>query len=102
MTTSPLNSSTSSETSSTTNTLDLLLATTPDAHLITVELSDHKPLGCRIEESLVPGQPHVFVMGLTEQGHAEKAGIQIGDVIVGVTGLFGAMEDVTGMGIEKV
>jgi S1-C subfamily serine protease len=80
---------------------DLLLET-PGAHLITLELSEHKPLGCRIEESLVPGQSHVFVMALTDNGHAENAGLQMGDVIVGVTGIFGEMEDVTGMGIEKV
>lgn len=35
-------------------------------------------------------------------GNAEKAGIKVGDVIVGVTGMFGGLQGVLGKGIEEV
>jgi C-terminal processing protease CtpA/Prc len=35
-------------------------------------------------------------------GFADKAGIKVGDVIVGVTGIFGGLQSVLGKGIEEV
>jgi len=57
-------------------------------------LSEHRPLGCTIEESLAPNDPYVFVSHLQEGGFAAQAGLAVGDVIVGVTGLFGELEHV--------
>jgi PDZ domain len=78
---------------------DLLVS--PDATICTFSLAQHRPMGCTVEESLSAGY-HVFISAVKEGGNADVAGVQVGDVIVGVTGLFGGMEDVTGLGLEKV
>jgi hypothetical protein len=68
-----------------------------------VTLVEHRPMGCIVEESLattVTGT--VFVASVKQGGNAALAGVVPGDVIVGITGLFGELEDVSGMGIDKV
>jgi hypothetical protein len=61
----------------------------------------HRPMGCTVEESLAGGR-HVFVAKLTEGGNADMAGLLLGDVIVGLTGIFGDLEDVSGLGLDKI
>uniref|UniRef100_A0A7S1ZNQ0 PDZ domain-containing protein n=1 Tax=Trieres chinensis TaxID=1514140 RepID=A0A7S1ZNQ0_TRICV len=68
-------------------------------------LEEHKPLGCTAEESLadeVDGAKHVFVSKVVNGGNAEKAGVMVGDVIVGVSGTFDDTVDVAGLGLDKV
>jgi hypothetical protein len=73
--------------------------------LVNVTLTKHRPLGCIVEESvaLTNTLPHlVFVASVSPNGHAAKAGIQVGDVIVAMSGLFGQVESVLGQGIDIV
>lgn len=73
--------------------------------LQTLQLDAHKPLGCTAEESLVvnrDGMKHVFISKIVEGGNAEKFGLQIGDVIVGVSGSFDDIIEVVGDGLDKV
>jgi len=70
-----------------------------------IDLTQHKPLGCSVEESLAEepnGEKYVFVVDVVEGGNAHKAGIKVGDVIVQITGTFDECVDVTGLGIERV
>lgn len=68
--------------------------------LVNITMVEHRPsMGCTVEESLAD-EGLVFVSSV--QGHAAAAGLQLGDVVVGVTGLFGEVEMVRGMGLEKV
>lgn len=70
-----------------------------------LELSEHKPLGCTVEESLAPepdASTPVFVAKVVEGGHAEKAGIEVGDVILGVSGVFDEVEDVSNADLDRV
>lgn len=82
---------------------------------LSLTLKQHKPLGCTVEESLSTSTSttttkqnnkslhYVFVTKVVEGGHAAKAGILPGDVIIGVTDMFGQeTENVAGMGIDKV
>jgi len=68
----------------------------------------HKPLGCTAEECLdiQPSESdakHVFVSKLVAGGNAALAGIQLGDVIVGVSSVFGSdLENVYGVGLDRV
>jgi hypothetical protein len=39
---------------------------------------------------------------VVQGGFAETAGLRVGDVLMGVTGIFGEMESVTGLGVDKV
>ncbi|KAL7555765.1 hypothetical protein ACA910_008142 [Epithemia clementina (nom. ined.)] len=64
---------------------DPLLA---NAEYMTLSLLPHRPLGCTVEESLPDGQ-HVFISKVTPDGNAAKAGLQVGDVIVGCSDFFG-------------
>jgi S1-C subfamily serine protease len=73
----------------------------PDAELTSMVLLPHRPLGCTVEESLA-GDEHVFVQKVFPNSLAEQAGLRVGDVIVGVSDLFGTVVDVTGAGIERV
>jgi hypothetical protein len=75
-----------------------------DAYLVKKELAEHKPLGCTVEESLdTESDPTVvFVSKIVPGGNADKAGIRVGDVLVGVTGLFGEMTPILKAGIEKM
>lgn len=70
------------------------------AQYLELEVFPHKPLGCTAEESLADGD-YVFVSTVKPGGNAELAGMETGDVIVGVTGLFGEFEEVVGS-IDKV
>lgn len=72
-----------------------------NAEYLDLEVFPHKPLGCTAEESLTESA-HVFVSKVVDGGNAEKSGVRIGDVIVGVSGLFGEVEDVSGVGIDRV
>ena len=74
----------------------------PSAEFITFELADHRPLGCTIEETLDPDEDYVFVSKVVPGGFAEQAGIQVGDVVVAVTGLFGEMTPVLEAGVDKM
>mmetsp|Transcript_27367 Transcript_27367/g.38492 ORF Transcript_27367/g.38492 Transcript_27367/m.38492 type:complete len:302 (+) Transcript_27367:136-1041(+) len=82
----------------------------PKADVVEFTLEHHVPLGCSVEESLAVNQEtgnyaddqHVFVSKVTEGGNADAAGIQVGDVIVGVTGTFGVVSDVSGLGLDHI
>jgi S1-C subfamily serine protease len=73
------------------------------AEVVELSLTEHRPLGCTVEESL--GKKYgnlVFCSKVTPGGFAEKAGVQPGDVFLGISGMFDALEDVTSAGIERV
>jgi S1-C subfamily serine protease len=75
------------------------------AEYLEFELFPHRPLGCTVDESLAvttDKREYVFVSKVNPGGNAEKAGLRTGDVIVGITGIFGDFEDVGGEGIDKV
>lgn len=81
------------EESSTVSTSNFLFGKDPNFAIRTLTLKDHRPLGCTVEESLAAEDDHaVFVASVKEGGFAQLAGLQVGDVIVGVTGLFGGEE----------
>jgi hypothetical protein len=73
-------------------------------------LSQHKPLGCTIEESLVPFYDNeraaylpVFVSNLVSGGNAEMVGLKVGDVITGVSAVFGdELQDTSTLGFYKL
>jgi hypothetical protein len=73
----------------------------PYAEFLEFVLSPHRPLGCTVEESLADAR-HIFVTKVVAEGFSGRAGLLPGDVIVGVTDLFGALTDVTGLGIDRV
>lgn len=82
-----------------------LMGALVDAKLREFELSEHKPLGCSVEESLAnepDGAKYVFVAEITKGGNAEKAGLKMGDVIVQLSGTFDELVDVAGLGIDKI
>jgi len=58
-----------------------------------------------VEESLASvnewSKP-VFVSRITDEGNADSAGILVGDIIIKVSGVFGEMEDVAGIGLTRV
>jgi len=78
--------------------------------VVEFELNQHKPLGCTVEESVAfenvktkkGSFHHVFVAKVAEGGNAEKAGLQPGDVIVGLSGSFDEITDVIGVGLDRV
>lgn len=39
---------------------------------------------------------------LVDDGNAKAAGLQVGDVLLAVPGIFGDLTNVTGLGIEQV
>lgn len=68
-------------------------------------LTEHKPLGCSVEESLADepdNAKHVFVAEVTDGGNAAKSGIKVGDVIVQLSGTFDEVVNVAGLGIDKI
>ena len=73
----------------------------PEAVIEEFSLANHRPLGCTVEESLADTN-YVFVTKIVEGGNADKAGMQVGDVLVGITGQFGDMTSCIGIGVEKV
>jgi hypothetical protein len=72
------------------------------AEILTFALVEHSPLGCTVEESLNDDDDYVFISKITPGGHAEKIGLKVGDVIVGVTGLFGGITSVMDAGVEPM
>jgi hypothetical protein len=74
----------------------------PDGEILTIEMVDHQPLGCTVEESINEEDDYIFISKLTDKGSAENAGLQVGDVVVGVTGSFGQLTDVLGASVEKM
>jgi hypothetical protein len=74
----------------------------PDGEILTIEMIDHQPLGCTVEESIDEEDDFIFISKLTDKGSAENAGLQVGDVVVGVTGTFGQLADVLGASVEKM
>jgi hypothetical protein len=72
------------------------------AEILTFELKEHSPLGCTVEESLNEEDDFVFISKITQGGCAAKIGLKLGDVIVGVTGLFGELTLVMDSGVEKM
>jgi len=84
---------------------DKLQETNEKHKILDFVLYEHKPLGCTAEESLAPEpdmRTPVFVSKVVDGGNAEKAGIAVGDVILGITGVFDEMEDVTYSNLERV
>ena len=74
-----------------------------DAEILEVSMPEHRPLGCTVEESLGHRYgPLVFCSKVTPLGFADQAGIQPGDVFLGVSDMFGGIEDVTTTGLERV
>lgn len=71
------------------------------ADFVNLQILPHRPLQCTVEESLAAGQ-HVFVSKIVEGGNADAGNLMVGDVIVGVSGVFGELTDVTGVSIEKI
>jgi C-terminal processing protease CtpA/Prc len=74
----------------------------PTAQFYTFEMPQHRPLGCTVEESMDALENYVFVSKVIPGGFADHAGIQLGDVIVAVTGLFEDMTTVLESGVEKL
>jgi len=84
------------------------------AQLLELSIFPHRPLGCTVEESLAAleesvssssssAHNYVFVSKIVPGGNAEQAGLQTGDVLVGLSGLFdGEIMDVTHVGVEKI
>jgi S1-C subfamily serine protease len=75
------------------------------AEMLELNLEEHRPLGCTVEEALGKGcEKLVFVSKIVPGGCAAQAGMQVGDVVVGVSSLLGhdGMEDVTRAGIDRV
>ena len=69
------------------------------------DLEIFKPLGCTAEESLMvqtDGSNAVFIGNIVEDGNAQRAGLLVGDVIVGVSGNFKEVIDVFGLPLENV
>mmetsp|Transcript_20666 Transcript_20666/g.31073 ORF Transcript_20666/g.31073 Transcript_20666/m.31073 type:complete len:270 (-) Transcript_20666:354-1163(-) len=73
-----------------------------DAEVVKISLEEHKPLGCTVEEGLGNDLKPVFVSKIIEGGNAEKGGLQVGDVIIEISGMFEGMEKVLGKGIGAV
>lgn len=74
----------------------------PNNEIVTIVLEDHVPLGCTVEESLHEEDDFIFISKLTKNGNAEKAGLKVGDVVVGVTGLFGELACTIDSDVEKM
>jgi hypothetical protein len=78
-----------------------------ESNLLRFTMEEFKPLGCTAEESLnveSDGSKHVFISKVVDGGNAQNAGLQAGDVIVGVSGSFDAADvtPVGGASLEKV
>ena len=78
-------------TNSTTEIFSRVEAVFPKAEIVTMTLDDHIPLGCTVEESLHEDDDFILITKLTKGGNAAGAGLKVGDVVVGVTGLFGEL-----------
>ncbi|KAI2510188.1 hypothetical protein MHU86_4220 [Fragilaria crotonensis] len=75
----------------------------PDAQVLTIQMQEHRPLGCTVEESLADSDlKPVFVSKVVEGSFASQAGLKVGDVILAISGVFGGMNNVLGRGIDEV
>jgi hypothetical protein len=75
----------------------------PSALSIDLELKEHKPMGCTVEETMDSANDYVFVTKLVPGGFADLAGIQVGDVLVAMSGMFGGeLTIVLESGIDKM
>ncbi|CAJ1947651.1 unnamed protein product [Cylindrotheca closterium] len=76
------------------------------ALLVQYELSEHKPLGCTVEETVVQECNYVFISKLVPGGFAAQAGLQVGDVLVATNGMFGNDDDelsiVVNSGVDQI
>eukprot|EP00525_Craspedostauros_australis_P003695 CAMPEP_0198116888 /NCGR_PEP_ID=MMETSP1442-20131203/15211_1 /TAXON_ID= /ORGANISM="Craspedostauros australis, Strain CCMP3328" /LENGTH=287 /DNA_ID=CAMNT_0043774817 /DNA_START=150 /DNA_END=1013 /DNA_ORIENTATION=- len=73
------------------------------SEFIELSIPDHRPLGCTVDETIADTDvPHVFVSKIVPGGFAEQAGLEVGDVVVAVTGTFGELKQVTGLGVDSV
>lgn len=84
-------------TTSTLSESTIVVTTTPTK--LTIRLEQHKPLGCTVEESLADPLK-VFITKILPGSFADQAGLQIGDVIDGVSGFFGSVTAT--IGLEQV
>jgi hypothetical protein len=98
--------------------LDRAATTDPlqGSDLVQLSIWPHGPLGCVVDESLatyddntdastapsIHPPVYVFVSAIKAGGHAERAGLRVGDVLVECTDLFGQLTDATCLGVEKV
>eukprot|EP00534_Pseudo-nitzschia_fraudulenta_P001807 CAMPEP_0201126844 /NCGR_PEP_ID=MMETSP0850-20130426/27720_1 /ASSEMBLY_ACC=CAM_ASM_000622 /TAXON_ID=183588 /ORGANISM="Pseudo-nitzschia fraudulenta, Strain WWA7" /LENGTH=317 /DNA_ID=CAMNT_0047395453 /DNA_START=131 /DNA_END=1084 /DNA_ORIENTATION=+ len=89
-------------TNSTTESTSQAQTLFPKADILTIELPDHIPLGCTIEESLHEDDDYIFISKLTARGNAEKSGLVVGDVVLGLTGMFGELTSTIGFDTEKI
>jgi len=71
-------------------------------------IEEHKPLGCRVEESLVKDDNNsvgrqVFIARVSPGGNAERFGLMVGDIVLQVSNVFGTgLMDVEGLGLDKI
>jgi hypothetical protein len=71
-------------------------------NIITVELRRHKPsLGCTVEESLAD-PTLLLISSIVADGYADVAGLRVGDVVTGLTGLFGLVESTDAMDLAAL
>ena len=129
-TTTSTTSSSSPSSSKTSTVVTTIAETSLTGVVIDITFSQHRPLGCVIEESLVSPPVTtitvslgniVFITSVTANGFAQQAGLLVGDVIIGVSTAFttttsnnnkeeecnvsslpSTIMDVTGFGIERV
>lgn len=73
----------------------------PVAEYEDFSLYPHRPLGMTIEESLSDSR-FILVTKVVEGGNAGKAGLAVGDVLVGISGLFGELTNAVGLEVEKI
>lgn len=71
------------------------------AEMVDFVLKPHRPMGLTIEESLADNQL-VLVTKVVAGGNAAKAGLQVGDVLVEITGLFGDLINIVGVEVDKM
>jgi PDZ domain len=80
---------------------DMTDDTSSSNNTITLELPKHKPMGCTVEESLADGAI-LFVSSIVPGSNAANAGLRVGDVVTGITGLFGLIESTDGMDVAAL
>ena len=96
-TTTSTASSSSSSSSKTSTVVTTIAETSLTGVVVDITFSQHRPLGCVIEESLVSPPVTtitvslgniVFITSVTANGFAQQAGLLVGDVIIGVSTAF--------------
>jgi len=74
-----------------------------NAETLVLVLENHDTLGCTVEESLAyADEKLIFVSKVTKGGSAEAAGLMVGDVVTAITGVFGELQETTGIGLEQM